>query len=193
MPRVITGKYKGAVLFAPKGDSTRPTTDKVKESLFSILQNDIPGARVLDLYSGTGQIAIESVSRGAESAVMVERSGAAVSVIRKNLEKIRAADDTAFRLMRSSVMSALEKLGEEGAAFDIIFLDPPYKTAPDAAREIASAVKNMELLANEGIMVVEHASDIPFDTEGMALTAVRSCTYGLTVLTFFRDDRLKGV
>lgn len=193
MPRVITGKYKGAVLFAPKGDSTRPTTDKVKESLFSILQNDIPGARVLDLYSGTGQIAIESVSRGAESAVMVERSGAAVSVIRKNLEKIRAADDPAFRLMRSSVMSALEKLGEEGAAFDIIFLDPPYKTAPDAAREIASAVKNMELLANEGIMVVEHASDIPFDTEGMALTAVRSCTYGLTVLTFFRDDRLKGV
>ena len=81
MPRVITGEFKGAVLFAPKGDNTRPTTDKVKEALFSMIQTRVYGARVLDIFSGTGQIAIESVSRGADSAVMVEKAGQAAGII----------------------------------------------------------------------------------------------------------------
>ena len=188
MPRVITGKYKGAVLTAPKGDATRPTTDKVKEALFSIIQADVPGARVLDLYAGTGQIGIECVSRGAECAVMVDRAGAAASVIKSNLQKIHAENDPALRFIKAPVFAALDRLAGEGEKFDIIFLDPPYKAAPDAARDIARAVKKMELLANGGIMIVEHSSDIPFDTDVIDLKPVRSCTYGLTVLTFFRDE-----
>jgi len=192
MPRVITGKYKGTILNAPKGDATRPTTDKVKESLFSIIQTEIPGARVLDLFSGTGQIAIESVSRGAESAVMVDRSGAAASVIRSNLQKIHAESDPSLRLIKAPVNKAIEKLAEEGAKFDIIFMDPPYKMAPDAAREIADQVKRLELLADEGIMIVEHSSEIPLNTDVINMQFKRSCTYGLTVLAFFKDEISQG-
>ena len=185
MPRVITGKYRGAVLFAPKGDNTRPTTDKVKEALFSMIQMRIPDARVLDLYSGTGQIGIEAVSRGAEMAVMVDKAGSAVSMINRNLEKIRATDNPSFRVIKSSVASALTKLAEEGKQFDVIFLDPPYKIAHSAAVEAANLVNEYNLLAEDGIFIVEHSSEEPFVTDVINLKFNRSCSYGLTMLTFF--------
>lgn len=186
MPRVITGKYKGAVLMAPKGDNTRPTTDKVKESLFSMIQMDVPDARVLDLFAGTGQIGIESVSRGAKSAVMVDKAGSAIAMIKRNLEKIHAEKDEAFRVIKAPISSALETLGEEGAQFDIIFLDPPYKIAFDMAKEVAIKIKELNLLADGGIMIVEHSSDLPFVPEEVDMEFKRSCTYGLTVITFFK-------
>ena len=188
MPRVVTGKYRGAILMAPKGDNTRPTTDKVKESLFSMIQMDVPDSRFLDIFSGTGQIAIEAVSRGAESAVMVEKAGQAVGIIKRNLEKIRADKDPAFRLIKGSYANALAGLGEEGAKFDIIFLDPPYRMAFDAAKEIADLVNQYNLLADDGIMIVEHSSELPFEPELVNMKFKRSCTYGLTVITFFCNN-----
>ncbi|MCQ2531102.1 MAG: 16S rRNA (guanine(966)-N(2))-methyltransferase RsmD [Saccharofermentans sp.] len=185
MPRVITGKYRGAVLFAPKGDNTRPTTDKVKEALFSMIQMRVPDSRVLDLYSGTGQIGIESVSRGAESAVMVDKAGSAISVIKRNLEKIRAEKDPSFTVIKGSAAMALEKMAAEGRQFDIIFMDPPYRFAQQAAIEAADLIVKHNLLAEDGIFIVEHSSEEPFVTDVINLKLNRSCSYGLTMLTFF--------
>lgn len=93
MPRVIAGQYKGRVLAAPEGDKTRPTTDKVKEALFSIIQVRVPGSTFLDLYSGSGQIAIEALSRGADRVTLVERNPRACAVIKQNLTKVGAEDE----------------------------------------------------------------------------------------------------
>ena len=188
MPRVVTGRYKGAVLAAPKGDTTRPTTDKVKESLFSILQTRIDGARVLDLFSGCGQIGIEAVSRGAESAVLVDKGGEQISVIKRNLEKIHEEKSNQFRVLRMPYDKAMQKLGEEGNRFDIIYMDPPYKLAEEACIRACELVIENDLLAEDGILLCEHASDLGFDTSKMALNDVRSCSYGLTVITFFCRD-----
>lgn len=185
MPRVITGKYRGAVLFAPKGDNTRPTTDKVKEALFSMIQMRVPDSRVLDLYSGTGQIGIEAVSRGADSAVMVDKAGSAISIINRNLEKIRAQNEPSLRVIKSSATAALEKLAQEGKQFDIIFMDPPYKIAHSAAVEAVELINKYNLLAEGGIFIVEHSSEEPFVTDVINLKLNRSCSYGLTMLTFF--------
>jgi len=186
MPRVVTGEYRGAVLFAPKGDTTRPTTDKVKESLFSILQPRLEGAEVLDLFAGCGQIGIEAVSRGAKKAVLVDKGGEQISVIKRNLEKIRADKDGRFRVMRAPYEKALETLADEGSSFDIIYMDPPYKMAEDAAVKVISKVADKGLLADGGVLMCEHSGDMAFDvTKMQGLKEVRSCSYGLTVITFF--------
>ena len=186
MPRVVTGRYRGAVLFAPKGDTTRPTTDKVKESLFSILQTRIIDSRFLDLFSGCGQIGIEAVSRGAECAVLVDKGSEQISVINRNLDKIHAGDD--IKVIRSGYDAALTKLGEAGEKFDIIYMDPPYKMAEAACSRACELVCQYDLLNEDGILLCEHASDLPFDTSKMCLDDVRSCSYGLTVITFFSRE-----
>ena len=183
MPRVVTGRYRGAVLFAPKGDTTRPTTDKVKESLFSILQTRVTDSRFLDLFSGCGQIGIEAVSRGAECAVLVDKGSEQISVIKRNLDKIHAGDD--IKVIRSGYDAALTKLGEAGEKFDIIYMDPPYNMAEAACNRACELVCQYDLLNENGILLCEHASDLPFDTSKMCLDDVRSCSYGLTVITFF--------
>ncbi len=185
MPRVVTGEFRGAVLMAPKGDNTRPTTDKVKEALFSMIQTRVYGSDVLDIFSGTGQIGIEAVSRGANSAYMIEKAGQACGIIRKNFEKIHAEKDERFHLMKMTYQQALTKLGEEGKKFDIIFLDPPYKMAHQAAVEIAELINKYSLLKDDGIVIVEHSTEYEFDTSVINLQFNRSCCYGITVLTFF--------
>ncbi len=192
MPRVVTGKYKGTILFAPKGDTTRPTTDKVKESLFSILQTRIYDAKVLDLFAGCGQIGIEAVSRGASDCVMVDKGGEQISVIKRNLDKIHETGSDQFRILKMSYDAALIKLGEEGCKFDIIYMDPPYKMAETACSNACRLVKEYDLLTEDGMLLCEHASDTGFDPTSMALNEVRSCSYGLTVITFFCRDNQQG-
>ncbi|MBQ4271046.1 MAG: 16S rRNA (guanine(966)-N(2))-methyltransferase RsmD [Clostridiales bacterium] len=185
MPRVVSGEFRGAQLLAPKGDNTRPTTDKVKEALFSIIQTRVAGSDVLDLFSGTGGIGIEAVSRGADSAVMVDKDGRAVSVIRKNLEKIHAEKDPRFTVLKTSFLNAVDALYDEGRKFDIIFLDPPYKIAHKSMCELADKLMEKDILKEGGIVIAEHSSDLPFDTDVINLQSTRSCSYGLTMLTFF--------
>ena len=119
--RVISGTAKGVSLKTPSGMETRPTTDRVKEAVFSIIQFHIPGARILDLFGGTGQLGIEGLSRGANSAVFVDRREEACALIRENLRRTKL--EGSARVVRSDYQTYLKRTKEK---FDIIFLDPPY-------------------------------------------------------------------
>ena len=189
MPRVITGRFRGAILSAPKGENTRPTTDKVKEAIFSMIQSDVPGSRFLDIFSGTGQMGIEAISRGAESATLVDKAGQAISVIYKNLEKVRLdPKDPQVRVMKKSAAVALTELGEKGEKFDIIYMDPPYRIAHEQAVIAADLINTYDLLDEGGKLIVEHSSDEPFNTDVINMQFVRSCSYGLCVVTFFNKS-----
>ena len=119
--RVITGKARGVQLKTPDGMLTRPTTDRVKEALFSIIQFELPGARVLDLFGGTGQLGIEAISRGAKEAVFVDAREDACKLIRENLKRTKM--EQAGKVIRSDYLDYLKRCRE---TFDIILLDPPY-------------------------------------------------------------------
>lgn len=187
MPRVITGRYRGAVLAAPKGDSTRPTTDKVKEAIFSSIQGRIDGCCFLDLFSGTGQMGIEARSRGASKVVLVDKGMPAIAVIRKNLEKLRIGkDDPDLRVLKMSATAALESLKDE--RFDIVYLDPPYKIAHEEAVKVADILNRYDMLNDGGLMIVEHSSEEPFNTDVINMKLSRSCSYGLCVVTFFSKN-----
>ncbi len=151
--RIITGSAKGTVLVSPPGDSTRPTSDRTKEAVFSIIQFSIEGRRVLDLFSGSGQMALEALSRGAESATAVDSSAAAAACIRKNAAKCRL--DDRLELITSSLPAAFSRLS--GRRYDIIFIDPPYSAmlVPGTLREIAER----DLLSLHGTVICETSDE----------------------------------
>jgi len=154
----------------------------VKESLFNIIASDVPGARVLDLFAGSGALGIEALSRGAASACFVERSRPAAAVLQSNLERTRFEDRA--RLVVADVYRALSRLAREGASFDLVFVDPPYERE-EGARCVAQ-LSALNLLAPGGLVVVEHRreEDMPVVIEN--LTKIRSVRYGRTALSFFR-------
>ena len=192
MPRVVTGRFRGAILQAPEGDRTRPTTDKVKEALFSIIQAYVPGSEFLDLFAGSGQIGIEALSRGAKRVTLVERSGQASSVIAKNISKIKMDGSDEIRVHKKSVAQALEVLGQAGEKFDIIFMDPPYKDVPLRLDEATKLIGTFRMLNEDGMLIVEHDRDCVMPEEINGLKCVRSCSYGITVITFFKDNKVGG-
>lgn len=149
--RVIAGSARSLPLKTVKGMNTRPTTDRIKETLFNMIAPRIPGARFLDLFSGSGAIGIEALSRGAESAVLVEKDRAACECIRENLRFTRLQDRA--RLLSTDVLTALNRLREEGAAFDIIFMDPPYDTGLDL--KALQLLSDSPLITPETLIIVE--------------------------------------
>ena len=158
MPRVVTGKYKGAVLQAPSGDKTRPTTDKVKEALFSIIQTEIYDAKVLDLFSGTGQIGIEALSRGASEVICVDKAGQACAVIKSNFAKLHLEENNEpIKLIKGSCEQVLINLGEEKKKFDIIFMDPPYNQ--DLEKRVLMQLSGSSLCNEDTLIIVEASSE----------------------------------
>ena len=156
--RVIAGKARSLKLMTPPGMDTRPTTDRTKETLFNILQPEIGGARFLDLFSGSGAIGIEALSRGAAFAVFVEKDRAAAECIRKNLAFTKLGDNG--QILRKDVGAALKSL-EKGEPFDLIFMDPPYGRGLE--RQVLEYLAHSSLLAEEGTVVVEASLETPFD------------------------------
>lgn len=189
MPRVITGKYRGANLFAPKGLSTRPTVDMVKGALFSSIGYSIEDSSFLDLFSGTGQMGIEALSRGASNVVLVEKGRNAIESIKRNLDKLRITEDEGLKLMCVSSEKALDILGQDENVFDYIFLDPPYDIAHKQAMLTADKINKYNLLSENGVMIVEHSSELPFNIDVINMQFERSCSYGLAVITFFRRNK----
>lgn len=143
--RIITGSARGRRLEEPKNMDIRPTTDKVKESIFNIVQFDIEGRRVLDLFAGTGQLGIEALSRGAKSAVFVDESGEAIKIVKNNLTHCGLTGEVA----RNDAVSFLEHCGK----FDLIFLDPPYKSGLMEA--VLRKIIQFDILSDGGIIICE--------------------------------------
>lgn len=133
--RVIAGVYGGRELVAPRGRTTRPTSDRVREALFAIL-GDIAGARVLDLFAGSGALAVEALSRGATEATLVERSDAAVEAIGRNLRALGIE----ARIDRRPALRFLRAARRDARQYDLVFVDPPYRHATDLARELTLAL-----------------------------------------------------
>ncbi len=175
--RIISGQARGRKLKTLEGLDTRPTLDRTREALFNILQQRVRDARVLDLFAGSGALALEALSRGAGSAVLCDQSPAACGIIRENIALVRMEDRA--RLLCCEASQALERL--VGEQFDLIFLDPPYhKGLIDAALE---GMIRRNQLAEGGLIVAETAQDEGFDLpEGLTFTDERK--YGKSRLHF---------
>ena len=177
--RVITGKARGVSLKTPQGMLTRPTSDRVKEALFSIINFELPGAQVLDLFGGTGQLGIEALSRGARSAVFVDMREDACKLIRENLKRTKL-EGTA-RVVRSDYLEYLKRCREK---FDIIFLDPPY--AEVFLENALKCLTEIDILQSGGIIVAERplGKELPWEFEGYSRS--KDYKYGNTLLTIYR-------
>ena len=177
--RVITGSARGIPLKAPEGLQTRPTADRVKEALFSIIQFEISGAKVLDLFGGSGQLGIEALSRGAKSAVFVDAGESACKIIKENLKQCKLES-------QSTVIKCdyMEFLKRNRAQYNIIFLDPPY--AEVFLENALKCITEIDILQSNGIIVAERplGKELPGDYPGY--TRSKDYKYGKTLLTIFR-------
>jgi 16S rRNA (guanine966-N2)-methyltransferase len=177
--RVTGGEYRGRRLRAPKGDATRPTSDRVRESLFAWLP-DLAGGEVLDLYAGTGALGIEALSRGARRATFVERARPPLDALRANLADLDLAGST--RVLASDVRAALGRLARESARYDAIFVDPPYGAAD--ALDALLAIGREGLLSPEGTLVFETSRrHPPGDVAGLLRAEERH--YGDTIVVCY--------
>lgn len=181
--RVISGKMRGTNLESPKDRSVRPTTDRIKEDIFNIINPYVYEASFLDLFAGSGAMGIEAISRGAKKSVFVDRSAKSVSLVRRNVKKTRCEEKSVI-LKRSA--EAYVSAAEE--SFDIIFLDPPYRF--EKLKLIIENIIKYGILKDDGILIVEHDKNIPLEiNEG--LSKVREKTYSLTQVEFFAlEDRI---
>lgn len=175
--RVISGTARGKALSPVPGMDTRPTTDRVKENIFNIIQNSIRGAKVLDLFAGTGQMGIEALSRGAASCDFVDHARAAQTVLRRNIDGARVADRA--RLHPMEFAAFLQK--NRGAGYDLIFLDPPY--GGKLLNEALFAIERFDILSDNGIMICESAVLDEIDPH---FTGGREYRYGAIRVTILR-------
>ncbi|SHJ04657.1 16S rRNA (guanine(966)-N(2))-methyltransferase RsmD [Lutispora thermophila] len=179
--RIIAGDLKGRKLESINTDNIRPTSDKVREALFSILGNKVIDSRFLDLFAGSGGVGIEAYSRGARDVVFVDASIDSIKVLKKNLEKINIINET--KVIHSDYSVAIERLSNQGREFDIIFIDPPYKMG--IALEAAGKILERKLLAEDGIIIIEHDSkDIMPETTGV-LVKFKEKKYGNNSLSLY--------
>ena len=178
--RVIAGAARRTALSAPKGLNTRPTSDRIKENLFNILAPDVPGARFLDLFCGSGAIGIEALSRGADMAVFVDSSREAIAVTGDNLARARLGDKA--RVLNMCALKAVSQLQAEGYVFDIVYLDPPY-----GAEVLTQALTTLcGILAEGAIVVAEVAKD---ESISSPLAILFEREYGNTRLQFYTKEQ----
>jgi 16S rRNA (guanine966-N2)-methyltransferase len=170
--RVIAGTHGGRELIAPKGRATRPTSDRVREALFSILR-DISDLRVLDLFAGSGALAIEALSRGAAQATLVDSAAPAIAAIRRNLDALRLDAE----VVRQPAARFLEAACRDGRQYDLVFLDPPYRHASTLGRELTSALR--PILAIDSRVVAESDRRAPL---GLELALIDERRYGDTLI-----------
>jgi 16S rRNA (guanine966-N2)-methyltransferase len=174
--RIVAGRLGGRRLTAPPGDETRPTSDRVREALFSVL-GSLEGETVLDLFAGSGALAIEALSRGAGRAVLVERDARAVVAIRHNLEALDLGP-TVAEVRRRDVLRALRDASEAGESYDLVFIDPPYRLAAGLGPELTEAL--VPVLAPDARVVGESDRRMPLELPGTTMTFERR--YGDTLL-----------
>ncbi len=156
--RVISGNNRGMQLLAPEGMDTRPTQDRIKETLFNMIAFDVPDAYFLDLFAGSGQMGIEALSRGAMEAVFVEKDKNAINCIEKNIAKARLEDSS--KVLKMEVSAALNSLNSHGP-FDIVFMDPPYNKEIEKA--VLNQLKDKSFITKDTLIIVEASLETGFD------------------------------
>lgn len=179
--RVVSGKYKGKSLKAVPGNSTRPTTDKVKEALFNIIGPYFDGGLCLDLFAGSGGLGIEAISRGAEKAIFVDRDGKAIGTIHDNIKACSLENVT--EVYRNDAARALKAIIKRGLVFDYIFLDPPY--AKQQLKDLLEMIDSSELLNKNGVIVCEHGTDVKLPSVVGQLRQTKIETYGIITISIY--------
>jgi 16S rRNA (guanine966-N2)-methyltransferase len=183
--RIIAGLAKGRKLLAPVGfETTRPTLDRVKESMFSIIQDRIYGSRALDVFAGTGSLGLEAASRGAKRCILVDKSPETYGFLQKNIENLKFTD--ICRSLNMDSYKALEKLGAEGEVFDIIFIDPPYMK--NMIPKAVEMIQELNLLEKDGIIVtkIDTQEQLYEGTDKIILSDYRR--YGNTTICFYKFE-----
>lgn len=179
--RVITGTARGRKLGQLQGMDTRPTTDQVKESIFNIIQFDIEGRRVLDLFGGTGQLGIEALSRGAASCTFVDQRKEAVALIRSNLKLCQLSDRA--RVVQGEALSFLSTVRER---YHLVFLDPPYRT--DLLENTIKKIAEIDMLTENGIIICESPADKVLPELPQPYRKGREYRYGKIKITVYRKE-----
>lgn len=177
--RIIAGTARGRKIEAPEGKNTRPTLDRVRENLFNILQMKIRGSRILDLFAGSGALSIEALSRGAESATLVDSDRNANRIQKKNLESLGFAGQA--EVMLRDWKQAAAELIRDGRQYDLVFLDPPYRMTD--LRDVFTTLE--KLLADDGLVVLEHEAKAEV-TAGEAFTETDRRQWGYCGISFYR-------
>lgn len=182
--RVIAGKARRLILRTIEGQETRPTTDRVKETLFNMIDAQMPGCEFLDLFSGSGGIGIEALSRGAEYAVMIEQNKKAAECIEKNLETTRLADNAV--VMNCDVITGLKRLEEKNHVFDVIFMDPPYRM--EWEKQVLEYLVHSTLMDVHTLIIIEASLDTDFSyLESMGISIQREKKYKTNKHIFVRQ------
>jgi 16S rRNA (guanine966-N2)-methyltransferase len=178
--RVITGRYKGLMLRSTPGNQVRPTQDRVRESLFSILSDIVSDARVLDLFAGFGTLGIEALSRGAQSASFVERNRGVAALLQSNIDRIGHSE---CKVIVAETAKALRRLSKEGAQFDLVFLDPPYNKG--LVERTLEEIARSGVMAPDGRIFAEHESRLKAIRQVAHLYRYDYRRYGDTGISFF--------
>jgi 16S rRNA (guanine(966)-N(2))-methyltransferase RsmD len=181
MMRIVSGEYGGIRLSPVKSDKTRPTTDKVKESLFSMTGPYFNGGVFLDLFAGSGAVGIEAVSRGMSKAVLVDRQFQAIKAIKENIDKIHAQDQ--FEVIKGNADTVLKQLADHQMTFDMVFLDPPYKK--QRIIDTLSLLAELKLLSDQAVVICETDNQTDLPTEDGQFKAIKRKNYGLTNLVIY--------
>jgi len=185
--RIIAGKFRSRQLKSIKGMALRPTSDKLRETLFNILGGLVVDARFMDLFAGTGAVGIEALSRGAREAIFVEKHPPTAALIKKNLEVLDIR--TGARVVASDALKALERLAKEPAAsngvIDILFLDPPYAEA-EAYKTVLAFLGGANLLTENAVVIAEHQRSLDLPETFGKLERVRVLRQGDAALSFYR-------
>ncbi|MBS4189104.1 16S rRNA (guanine(966)-N(2))-methyltransferase RsmD [Bacillus sp. FJAT-49705] len=180
--RVVSGTRKGKTLKVVPGNSTRPTTDKVKEAIFNIIGPYFDGGMGLDLFAGSGGLGIEALSRGAEKVIFVDMDGKAIQTIRENVKTCEFEDKV--EIYRNEAERAIKALIKRELAFDIIFLDPPYKK--QQLLKLLELINENNLLSESGTIVCEHGSEILLPDNVGKLFKQKHETYGIIAITIYK-------
>lgn len=179
--RIVAGSARSRTLLTPPGRDTRPTLDRVRENLFNMLQFNCPDARVLDLFAGSGALSMEAISRGAQSAVLVDISASAHKVQIQNAQNLGFAEQC--RILHMDWKKALALLSDEQAAFDLVFLDPPYKLTD--LTEVTQTMAESHLIHEETLVIVEH--DFKEQVKVFSrLELIKQRKYGIVGVSIFR-------
>ena len=187
--RVIAGEFRSRVLAAPRGMETRPTSDRLRETLFNVLAARMEGAVVADLYAGSGAIGIEAISRGAKEAIFVEKAEPALKAIRANLSALGIRGG--YAIEARSVAAALRRLAETGRLLDVVVLDPPYADAEEYALALSLLGGEYSgMLAADALVVAEHEKRRDLDERYGRLVRYRVLKQGDAGLSFYRTDAL---